>query len=108
MRKKYSIYLSGLLAMIVLASLILLLTPPSWSSPAALFVTTPAPENLVLSEGANVTLSGGGFSPATTPWLVPERSIRTATTASLEAFGSPQFMIQRDDHLFGSQRSKPE
>lgn len=100
MIQKYTIHLIWLLAIVALATITLLLTVPSWSSPAALFVTTSAPETLPRTAGTNITLSGGGFSPTTTLWLVPEPSIRTATTATLETYGNPQYFIERDDHLY--------
>lgn len=100
MAKKHAILLTWLVAIIALAALTLLLTGPSWSSPAELFVTTSAPENLPPAPGTNITLNGGGFSPATSLWLIPERSLRSATTATLETYGYPQHFIRRDDHLY--------
>lgn len=99
MAKKYSLLLTGLITISALGALTLLLTAPSWSSPAALFVTTTAPENLPAA-GTGLTLHGGGFSPATRLWLVPERSLRTATTATLETYGNPLHFTRRDDHLY--------
>lgn len=100
MVKKYTIHLTLLLAITSLAIFTLLLSAPSWSSPAALFISTPAPESLPLPVGTNITLSGGGFSPTTDLWLVPERSIRSATTATLETYGNPLYFIERADHLY--------
>ena len=99
MAKKYSLLLTGLITISALGALTLLLTAPSWSSPAALFVTTTAPENLPAA-GTDLTLHGSGFSAATRLWLVPERSLRSATTATLETYGNPLHFIRRDDHLY--------
>lgn len=99
MAKKHSLLLTGLITISALGALTLLLTAPSWSSPARLFVTTTAPENLPV-EGTSITLRGGGFSPATRLWLVPERSLRSATTATLETYGNPHHFVRRDDHLY--------
>ena len=100
MAKKFSIHLTWLLAVITLVSLALLLTGPSWSSPADLFVTSSAPETLPLTSGTDITLNGGGFSPTTSLWLVPERSLRSTTTATLATYGNPQHFIERDGHLY--------
>lgn len=100
MAKKYTIHLTWLLAIVALTAVTVLLTAPSWSSPARLFVTTPAPEDLPLSAGTTVTLSGDGLSQASSLWLVPESSIRSAATVTLETFGDPHHFIQRDDRLY--------
>lgn len=97
MAKKHSLLLTGLITISALGALTLLLTAPSWSSPALLFVTTAAPETLAET---SLTLRGGGFSQTTHLWLVPERSIRSATTATLETFGNPHHFIRRNDHLY--------
>jgi hypothetical protein len=99
MAKKHSLLLTTLITISALSILTLLLTAPSWSSPALLFVTSSAPENLPAA-GDSLTLHGGGFSPATHLWLVPERSIRAATTATLETYGNPHHFIHRNDHLY--------
>jgi hypothetical protein len=99
MKKKYSLLLTVLITISALGALTLLLTAPSWSSSARLYVTTSAPEHLP-GAGDSLTLHGGGFSPTTHLWLVPERSIRTATTATLETYGNPYHLVQRDDHLY--------
>ena len=100
MAKKKSILLLGLIVLLSLGALTLLITEASWSSPARLFVTSPAITNLTSAEGETITLSGGGFSNATSLWLVPERSIRSATTATLETYGNPLHFIRRDDCLY--------
>ena len=97
MAKKLSILLTGLITLSTLGAFTLLLTAPSWSSPARLFVNGSAPESLMET---SLTLRGGGFSPATSLWLAPERSIRSATTATLETYGNPHHFIHRDDHLY--------
>lgn len=98
MTKKYSFFLTGLIMVCALGALTLLLTAPSWSSPARLFVTTAAPE-LLPPPGSSITLSGS-FSPETSLWLVPERSLRTITTATLETYGNPHHFVRRNDHLY--------
>ena len=100
MKKKYSILLGCLSTAIALGALSLILTAPSWSSPSEFFVSSPPPEKLPLTGAANITLTGGGFSSKTKLWLVPERSIRSATTATLETFGAPQHFVLRDDCLY--------
>lgn len=99
MTKKYSILLTGLMASIALGTLVLLLTGPSWSSPATLQVSSAAPE-ILPPPGGEITLTGSGFSSSTNLWLVPERSLRTATTATLETFGNPHHIICRNDRLY--------
>ncbi|PKN12967.1 MAG: hypothetical protein CVU69_04515 [Deltaproteobacteria bacterium HGW-Deltaproteobacteria-4] len=99
MVRKKSLLLTALITLSALGALTLLVTAPSWSSPARLFVTTAAPETLPAA-GADLTLSGGGFSQTTNLWLVPELSLRSATTATLETFGTPTHMIRRGDHLY--------
>jgi hypothetical protein len=99
MAKKHSFLLAGLITLSALSALALLLTAPSWSSSALLSVTTTAPENLPAA-GNTLTLRGGGFSQTTQLWLVPERSLRSATTATLETYGNPHHFIRRDDHLY--------
>lgn len=100
MKKKYSILLGCLGAALALGALSLMLTAPSWSSSSRFFVSSPAPEKLPLTGAANITLTGGGFSNKTKLWLVPERSIRSATTANLETFGIPQHFVLRDECLY--------
>jgi len=97
MAKKHLLLLTGL--MIVSALGALTLTAPSWSSSTYLSVTTTAPENLPAA-GTDLTLRGNGFSESTQLWLVPERSLRSATTATLETYGNPHHFIRRDDHLY--------
>ena len=99
MAKKHSLLLTGLITISALGALTLLLTAPSWSSSALLSVTTAAPENLPTA-GTDLTLVGDGFSRSTQLWLVPERSLRSATTATLETYGNPHHFISRDDHLY--------
>ena len=94
-----SLLLTGLITLSALGALTLLVTAPSWSSPALLFVSSTAPENLPAA-GDELALHGSGFSPTTRLWLVPEHSIRSATTATLETFGHPNHMIHRDDRLY--------
>lgn len=98
MAKKHSLLLTGLITLSALGALVLL-NAPSWSSSALLAVTSTVPANLP-TPGTDLTLSGSGFSPATRLWLVPERSLRSATTATLETYGYPQHFIRRDDHLY--------
>lgn len=100
MIKKRSILLIWLVAILALTAMTLLLTRPSWSSPAGLFVTTVVPALLPTTTGAKIVLNGGGFSQKTTLWLVPERSLRSATTATLETYGFPQHFAHRGDHLY--------
>lgn len=99
MVRKKSLLLTGLITLSALGALTLLVTAPSWSSPALLFVSSTAPENLPAA-GDELTLHGSGFSPATRLWLVPEHSVRSATTATLETFGNPYHFVSRDDHLY--------
>jgi hypothetical protein len=97
MSRKKSLLLTGLITLSALGAL--LVTAPSWSSPARLFVSSPAPEHLPAA-GYDLTLHGGGFSQSSRLWLVPESSIRSATTATLETFGFPYQFVSRDDHLY--------
>jgi hypothetical protein len=99
MAKKHSILLTALMIGSALGAVILLLTAPSWSSSAHLVITSAAPATLPAA-GTGFTLRGNGFSPSTRLWLVPERSIRSATTATLETYGNPHHLIHRDDHLY--------
>lgn len=99
MAKKHPLYLTALIFISALGTLFLVLTVPSWSSSAHLFIDSAAPENLPAA-GTNLTLRGSGFSPSTRLWLVPERSIRSATTATLETQGNPHYLLRRDDHLY--------
>lgn len=100
MVKKYSLLLSWLVAILTLAIIILMLTKPSWSSPAQLFVNNPAPQYLPATQGAKFSFTGGGFSPETSLWLVPERSTRSATAATLETYSTPFHFVRRDDFLY--------
>lgn len=99
MVKRRSILLIWLAALLALAATTLILTRPSWSSPAALYVTSSVPTTLAAA-GAKIVLNGGGFSDTTSLWLVPERSLRSATTATLETYGYPQHIVRRDDRLY--------
>lgn len=100
MTKKYSYILMALMTIIALtASFQLFGLPSSWSSPAELFVTTSAPK-ILPSPGEPITLQGGGFSKNTRLWLAPERTTRSATTATLETFGAPIHIISRGDYLY--------
>ncbi|MBE0503218.1 MAG: hypothetical protein IBX46_03730 [Desulfuromonadales bacterium] len=99
MLRKKSLLITGLITLSALGALTLLVTAPSWSSPALLFVSSTAPENLPTA-GYDLTLHGSGFSQETRLWLVPEHSIRTAITATLETFGSPYQFVSRDDRLY--------
>lgn len=105
MVRKKSLLLTGLITLSALGALTLLVTAPSWSSPARLFVSSTAPENLPAA-GYDLTLHGGGFSPGSRLWLVPEHSVRSATTATLETFGSPYQFVSRDDHLYVANGSR--
>ncbi len=96
---KKSLLLTALITLSALGALTLLVTAPSWSSPALFFVSSSAPENLPAA-GYDLTLHGGGFSKESRLWLVPERSVRSATTATLETFGAPNHFVSRDDHLY--------
>ncbi len=99
MAKKHAFLLPGLITISALGTLFLLLTAPSWSSSKQLFVTSSAPENLPTT-GTDLTLHGGGFSPTTHLWLVPERSLRSVTTATLETYGNPHHFIRRNNNLY--------
>jgi hypothetical protein len=99
MVRKKALLLTVLITLSALGALTLLVTAPSWSSPALLFVSSTAPENLPAA-GYDLTLHGGGFSRETRLWLAPEPSVRSATTATLETFGYPYQFVSRDDHLY--------
>jgi hypothetical protein len=101
MARKKTLLLTTLIMFSTLGALALLLTAPSWSSPALFFVRSTAPEKLPAA-GDELTLHGGGFSPSTRLWLVPELTIRSATTATLETYGTPYHFIHRDDHLYAA------
>lgn len=99
MFRKKSLLITLLITFSSLGALTLLVTAPSWSSPALLFVSSTAPEDLPAA-GEDLTLHGSGFSRESRLWLVPEHSIRSATTATLETFGFPYQFVRRDDHLY--------
>jgi len=96
---KKTLFISGLIIVSALGTLTFLLTVPSWSSPALLFVSSTAPETLPAA-GDDLTLHGGGFSSHSRLWLAPEHSVRSATTATLETFGSPHQFVSHNDHLY--------
>lgn len=105
MVRKKSLLLTGLITLSALGALTLVVTAPSWSSPALFFVSSTAPEDLPAA-GDDLTLHGGGFSPESRLWLVPEHSVRSATTATLETFGAPYQFVSRDDHLYVANGSR--
>lgn len=90
--------LTCLIATLAFASAALLWTGRSWSSLTPLFLSAPPPQTL--PAGVTTVALTGAFPSATSLWLAPEPSIRSAVTSTLATCGSPQHFAMRGDRIY--------